>query len=88
MKKRKQKLPEGGEEARVQRVVNHYEKQTEAEVISEDETAYKATTHTAMRVPVELVPAVRGLIARRDRKGGSRRKAHNPPVQPTGSARG
>jgi len=28
-------------------------------------SAYESTTHTAMEVPVDLVPAVRELIARR-----------------------
>jgi len=35
------------------------------EGVAEDEAAYEATTHTAMEVPVELVPAVRELIAKR-----------------------
>ena len=32
---------------------------------AEDEAAYESTTHTIMTVPVELVPKVRDLIARR-----------------------
>jgi hypothetical protein len=34
------------------------------EAVAEDEAAYEATTHTAMEVPVELVPMVRELIAK------------------------
>ena len=59
------RFPEGWDAARVQRVVEHYEAQTDDEAIAEDEAAYEAPTHTAMEVPVELVPAVRELIARR-----------------------
>jgi len=43
----------------------HYETQLDEEAVAEDEAAYEATTHTAMEVPVELVPAVRELIAKR-----------------------
>lgn len=57
--------PEGWDEARVRRVLDHYETQTPEEAVAEDEAAYRSTTHTAMEVPVELVPAVRELIARR-----------------------
>ncbi len=34
------------------------------EGVAEGEAAYEATTHTAMEVPVELVPTVRELIAK------------------------
>lgn len=58
-------LPDGWDAARAERVVRHYEEQTDDEAVAEDEAAYEATTHTAMEVPVELVAAVRGLIAKR-----------------------
>ena len=54
--------PAGWDEARV---LEHYETQSDDEAVAEDEAAYEATTHTAMEVPVELVPEVRELIARR-----------------------
>jgi len=57
--------PAGWDEDRVRRVLEHYETQSDEEAVAEDEAAYEATTHTAMEVPVELVPAVRELIARR-----------------------
>ena len=47
------------------RVLEHYETQSNEEAVAEDEAAYEATSHTAMEVPVELVPAVRELIAKR-----------------------
>jgi hypothetical protein len=45
-------------------VLDHYEKQTDEEAVAEDEAAFEAAAHTAMEVPVDLVPAVRELIAR------------------------
>ena len=59
------KYPAGWDEDRVRRVLEHYETQSDEEAVAEDEAAYEATTHTAMEVPVELVPEVRELIARR-----------------------
>lgn len=58
------RFPPGWDEERVRRVLEHYEGQSNAEAIAEDEAAYESTTHTMMAVPVELVPKVRELIAR------------------------
>lgn len=57
-------LPPGWDEARVQRVLNHYESQSDEEAVFEDETSFETTTDTTMTVPTELVPAVRQLIER------------------------
>jgi hypothetical protein len=59
------RFPDGWDAARVARLLRHYGQQTEDEAIAEDEAAYEATTHTAMEVPVDLVPAVRELLAKR-----------------------
>jgi hypothetical protein len=59
------KYPDGWDEARVKRVLAHYEQQSDEEAVAEDEAAYESTTHTAMEVPVDLVPAVRELLAKR-----------------------
>jgi hypothetical protein len=59
------RFPHGWDEARVKRVFEHYESQTPEEAVAEDEAAYESTTHTAMAVPVDLVPHVRRLIAKR-----------------------
>ena len=59
------RFPPGWDEERVRRVLDHYEQQTDEEAVAEDESAYDSTTHTAMEVPVDLVPAVRQLIAKR-----------------------
>ncbi|MEW6745184.1 MAG: hypothetical protein AB1486_20725 [Planctomycetota bacterium] len=57
-------FPPGWDEARVRRLLQHYEGQSDEEAVAEDEASFEATTHTAMEVPVELVPAVRELIAK------------------------
>jgi hypothetical protein len=62
---RQAKNPDGWDEARVCRVLEHYDTQSDEEALAEDESAYEATTHTAMEVPVELVSEVRELIAKR-----------------------
>lgn len=61
----RQKFPPGWDEARVRKVIAHYENQTEDEAVAEDEAAYKARKQTVMIVPTELVPAIRQLIAKR-----------------------
>jgi hypothetical protein len=60
----KPNYPPGWDEERVRRVLKHYEEQTDEEAVAEDEAAFEAT-HTAMEVPVDLVPKIRELIARR-----------------------
>jgi hypothetical protein len=57
--------PAGWDEEREKRVLAHYEQQSDDEAVAEDEAAYESTTHTAMAVPVDLVPAVRELLAKR-----------------------
>ena len=59
------KYPVGWDEERVRRVLEHYEAQSDEEAVAEDEVAYEATTCTMMEVPVDLVPVVRELIAKR-----------------------
>ena len=57
-------FPPGWDEARVRRVLEHYGRQSDDEAVAEDEAAYESTTHTAMEVPVDLVPTVRELLAK------------------------
>jgi hypothetical protein len=56
------KFPPGWDEQRVRRVLEHYDSQTDEEAVAEDEAGVSAST--VMNVPVELVPAVRELIAK------------------------
>ncbi len=57
------KYPRDWNENRIQKVINHYESQTEEEAVSEDEAAYEHDGQTIMEIPSELVPEVRDLIA-------------------------
>ena len=60
-------FPVGWDEARVRRALEHYENRSDEEAVAEDEAAYEAGTHTAVGVPVELVPAIRESIAKHER---------------------
>ena len=61
--KAQSEFPAGWDEARVQRVLEHYENQTDEAAVAEDEASLEAPGETFIEVPVELVPAVRRLIA-------------------------
>jgi hypothetical protein len=61
------KYPPGWDEERVRRVLEHYEPQSDEEAVAEDEVAFESTTQTAMEVPVDLVPKIREMIAKRRR---------------------
>ena len=63
--KKPNRFPLGWNNARVQRVLDHYETQSDVEAVAEDEAAYRSTTATVMKIPVKLVPAVRALLAKR-----------------------
>lgn len=62
---RQTKFPKGWDEKRVKRVLEHYEAQSEDEAVAEDEAAYEDTNQTFMEIPNELIPVVRGLIAKK-----------------------
>ena len=55
------KFPKGWDAKRVQKVIAHYDHQTDAEALAEYRAAIKRTT---IEVPVSLVPAVRRLLAK------------------------
>ena len=57
--------PTGWDARSIRELVDHYENQTEAQAVAEDDAAYRSTTQTMMAIPVELVPAVQRLIAKR-----------------------
>ena len=60
------KYPHGWDGSRVNRVLEHYESQTDEEAVAEDEATWEETSHTKMDVPVDLVPTVRELIAKKE----------------------
>jgi hypothetical protein len=64
-RRRKQKLPRGWNEKRVQRVIAYYNRQTEDEELDEYEAGMKVEGLTVMLIPSDLVPEVRRLIGRK-----------------------
>ncbi len=65
---RQSKFPPGWDEKRVQRLLEHYEEQTEEEAVAEDESAWEDSGQTTVAIPSELLPQVRELIAKHRRK--------------------
>ncbi len=59
------RFPPGWDEGRVQRLLSHYESQTEDEEVAEDEAAFDDPSQTVMQIPNELVPTVRALLVER-----------------------
>jgi len=57
-------FPPGWDAERVERVLAHYESQSEEEAVAEDEAAFEAKGQTVIEVPSELVPKIRELIAK------------------------
>ena len=63
-------FPPGWDEARVKQVLEHHEQQSEDQAVAEDEAAAEQESDTLIAVPKPLVPAVRELIAKHNRKAG------------------
>ena len=61
----RERLPKGWDEARVQRVLEYYESQSDEDAAAEHETAHRARDVAWMEIPVELVGEVRKLLARK-----------------------
>jgi len=59
------RYPKGWDAERVRRVLEHYEGQSDEEAVADDEDAFEKPAHTMMEIPIDLVPAVRELIAKR-----------------------
>jgi hypothetical protein len=59
------RFPAGWDQARVEKVLAHYDGQSEDEAMAEDESALREPGQTLMVVPTDLVPLVRALIAKR-----------------------
>jgi len=70
-----EEYPRGWNEARVHRVLEYYEAQSDEEAAAEIETAFESTT---MEVPVALVPEVRRLIAKRKRARPAKKENTTP----------
>ena len=59
------RFPKGWDEKRVQKVIEHYQSQSEDEAVAEDEAAFEDPSQTLMEIPNDLVAKVRELIAKR-----------------------
>ena len=57
-------FPKGWDEARVRKILTHYEEQGEDAAVAEDEATWDDEGQTVMGVPRALVPQIRELIAR------------------------
>ena len=78
-----EKYPRGWNKARVLRVREYYESQSDEAAAAEIEGALQSTT---MEVPVALVPAVRQLIAKRKLARARPTKTHNTTLPPPSRA--
>lgn len=63
----KPRFPPDWNDQRVERVLAHYEAQSEKDAAPEDEAALRTLGVTVMLVPSDLLPAVRELIAKHRR---------------------
>ena len=61
---KKSRFPQGWDEDRVRRVLEHYENQTEEEAVAEDEAAWEEPFATFIEVPNKLLPRIRQLLAK------------------------
>lgn len=59
------RFPKGWNQARVKRVLEHYEQLSEEEQVAEDEAAFEDEGQTFVEIPTELLDEVRDLIAKR-----------------------
>jgi hypothetical protein len=75
MKKDQNKYPKGWNRDRVERVISHYDTQTEVEAIAEADAAIRQSDFELIRVPLALAAEVRALVARRQKKGSRLRKS-------------
>ncbi len=77
---KRNRYPAGWNQARVRRVLEHYEQQSEDEAFAEDEAAFRLRSQAVVLVPKCLVPEVTRLIEGRSaRPQGkpTRRQAHS-----------
>ena len=59
------RFPLGWDEARVRKVLQHYEKRNEEESVAEDEAALQSSPQAVMVVPKRLVPEFARLLEKR-----------------------
>jgi len=59
------RYPKGWDAQSIKALAEHYDNQSEEDAVAEDEAAYRSTLVTMMAIPVELVPQVQKLLAKR-----------------------
>ncbi len=74
-KKNTNRYPRGLNAAKVRRIIEYYENQSDEEAAAEDEAAFSGRSGAVMSVPRELVPTVRRLISSyENRKSAAQRQ--------------
>ena len=58
-------FPKGWDQKRADEIARYYDHQSDEEAIAEAEAAYEAEGFAMIQVPINLVPEVRKLLARR-----------------------
>lgn len=58
-----EKYPPGWDAERVRRVIDHYDALDEEHQVAEDEAVQEQPSQTTVVVPVELMPAIREMLA-------------------------
>jgi hypothetical protein len=64
-RKDRSRYPKGWDAKSIKALADHYDNQSDDDAVAEDEAAYRSTLVTMMAVPVELVPQVQKLLAKR-----------------------
>jgi hypothetical protein len=59
------RYPKGLNRKKVEALIAHYENQSDDRAIAEAEAAHRGTAFRMMAIPVELVPQVKRLLAKR-----------------------
>ena len=80
---KRNRFPSGWNEARVRKVLEHYEEQAEEEAVAEDEASFQLRSQTVMVVPKRLVPEITRLIEKRRSRRPARSTKPNNRLQPT-----
>jgi hypothetical protein len=61
-----QLFPPGWNEERVQSLIAHYDALNEEQSVAEDEASQDRADQTAVIVPIEMMPAIRQMLAQKN----------------------
>jgi hypothetical protein len=65
VRKDPRRYPKGWNARSIKALAAHYDDQSEGDAVAEDDAAYRSGHVTMMAIPVELVPQVSKLLAKR-----------------------